>query len=295
MSTVGSAERRRIVVRERLRFARDLHDLLGPRLSAITLQCELAQRLMDRKPETARTELAQALSGIRQVLAEVREVAHGYHCLSLESEAASAGALLRSAGVRAEIRLGPGPLPAPEQTVLATVVREATANVLRHSRARHCRVAAETIDDTIRLTVVNDGAEPSSSPADSAVSADSASGPASSAAAAAAAAGELPAGMGLRSLTERVEAVGGRLVHGPVPSGRYRLEVLLPLPTARRAATADAEDGVDRVGGVPKDSHTEHAQDTEDTQGIEHGGHGGHAEDTEHGEDRPPHGRCLRS
>ncbi|MER7044060.1 sensor histidine kinase [Streptomyces jumonjinensis] len=284
MSTVDSAERRRIVVRERLRFARDLHDLLGPRLSAITLQCELAQRLMDRKPETARTELAQALSGIRQVLAEVREVAHGYHCLSLESEAASAGALLRSAGVRAEIRLGPGPLPAPEQTVLATVVREATANVLRHSRARHCRVAAETIDDTIRLTVVNDGAEPSSSPAVSASSASSA-----------AAAGELPAGMGLRSLTERVEAVGGRLVHGPVPSGRYRLEVLLPLPTARRAATADAEDG---VGGVPKDSHAEHAehaehaQDTEhaeDTQGI------GHGEDTEHGEDRPPHGRCLRS
>ncbi|MFI1869114.1 sensor histidine kinase [Streptomyces jumonjinensis] len=267
MSTVDSAERRRIVVRERLRFARDLHDLLGPRLSAITLQCELAQRLMDRKPETARTELAQALSGIRQVLAEVREVAHGYHCLSLESEAASAGALLRSAGVRAEIRLGPGPLPAPEQTVLATVVREATANVLRHSRARHCRVAAETIDDTIRLTVVNDGAEPSSSPADSTDSASSAS----------SAAGELPAGMGLRSLTERVEAVGGRLVHGPVPSGRYRLEVLLPLPTARRAATADAEDGVGGMDGVPKDSRAEHA------------------EDTEHGEDRPPHGRCLRS
>ena len=125
---------RRIVVRERLRFAQDLHDLLGPRLSAITLQCELAHRHLDGRPDTARDQLAQALSGLRDILEEARRVAHGYHCLSLETELASNRELLESAGVETGVTLPGAVLPAPLPTVLAPPRREAVAHGPQHSR-----------------------------------------------------------------------------------------------------------------------------------------------------------------
>ncbi len=195
---------RRIVVRERLRFARDLHDLLGPRLSAITLQCELAHRHLDGRPDTARDQLTQALSGLRDILEETRRVAHGYHCLSLETELASNRELLQSAGVETEVTLPDTALPAPLQTVLATIVREAVANVLRHSRARRCRLTVATGHGAVRLTVTNDGAPRTTPPT--------------------------APGLGLRSLTERVTAVGGTLTHTRIPPTHYLLEARFPLP-----------------------------------------------------------------
>ncbi|MFD5773003.1 sensor histidine kinase [Streptomyces fungicidicus] len=196
-------DQRRIVVRERLRFARDLHDLLGPRLSAITLQCELARRHLDSRPDAAHDQLTQALSGLRDILEEARRVAHGYHCLSLETELASNRDLLESAGVETEVTLPGTVLPAPLQTVLATTVREAVTNVLKHSRARRCRLAVETGNGAVRLTVTNDGVPRAAPPA--------------------------AAGLGLRSLAERVMAVGGSLGHARIPPAHYLLEARFPL------------------------------------------------------------------
>ncbi|MEU5221893.1 histidine kinase [Streptomyces toyocaensis] len=193
----------RIVVRERMRFARDLHDLLGPRLSAITLQCELAHRHLDRRPDTARDQLAQALAGLRDIVEEARRVAHGYHCLSLETELASNRELLESAGVETEVTLPGAVLPAPLQAVLATTVREAVANVLKHSRARRCRLAVETGNGAVRLSVTNDGVPRPAPPA--------------------------APGLGLRSLAERVTAVGGTLAHTRVPPAHYLLQARFPL------------------------------------------------------------------
>ncbi|WP_432148001.1 sensor histidine kinase [Streptomyces sp. bgisy029] len=248
---------RRVVVRERLRFARDLHDLLGPRLLAITLQCELALRLMERTPETARNRLAEALCGMREIQEEARRVAHGYHCLSLDTEIESVRCLLEAAGVRAEARPAGAPLPPPLQTVLATTVREAAANVLRHSRARSCRVAVETPPGEVVLTVSNDGVRAAGRSGDGVratgrpgdgVRAAGRPGDGGRAAGrpgdggraadrpsplAAAAAGDLAIrgpGLGLCSLGERIAAVGGRLTHGPYPSGHYTLEARFPLP-----------------------------------------------------------------
>ncbi|MFZ4274197.1 sensor histidine kinase [Streptomyces arboris] len=212
--TTDTAQRR-VVVRERLRFARDLHDLLGPRLLAITLQCELALRLMDRTPDTARNRLSEALCGMREIQEEARRVAHGYHCLSLDTEIESVRGLLEAAGIRTEARPAGAPLPPPLQTVLATTVREAAANVLRHSRARSCRVAVETPPGEVVLTVSNDGVRASGREERPAGAGDLAiRGP----------------GMGLCSLGERIAAVGGRLTHGPYPSGHYTLEARFPLP-----------------------------------------------------------------
>ncbi|MFJ9640052.1 sensor histidine kinase [Streptomyces sp. NPDC101178] len=216
---------RRVVVRERLRFARDLHDLLGPRLLAITLQCELALRLMDRTPETARNRLAEALRGMREIQEEARRVAHGYHCLSLDTEIESVRCLLEAAGVRTEARPAGAPLPPPLQTVLATTVREAAANVLRHSRARGCRVAVETPPGEVVLTVSNDGVRTSGRPDGGGSAMGRPSPPA--------VAGDLAVrgpGLGLCSLGERIAAAGGRLTHGPYPSGHYTLEARFPLP-----------------------------------------------------------------
>lgn len=209
-AVVTDTAQRRVVVRERLRFARDLHDLLGPRLLAITLQCELALRLMDRTPDSARSRLAEALSGMREIHEEARRVAHGYHCLSLDTEIESVRNLLESAGIRTEAGPVSAPLPAPLQTVLATTVREAAANVLRHSRARTCRVAVDTLPGEVLLTVANDGVRAPNQPSPPE------------------AAGE--PGLGLRSLAERITAAGGRLTHGPYPSGHYTLEARFPLP-----------------------------------------------------------------
>ncbi|MET9367724.1 histidine kinase [Streptomyces griseoflavus] len=202
-ATAVVTDPRRIVVRERIRFARDLHDLLGPRLSAITLQCELARRHLDGQPDTARDQLAQALSGLRGILEEARRVAHGYHCLSLETELASNRDLLWSAGVETEVTLPDTALPAPLQTVLATTVREAVANVLTHSRARRCHLAVETVAGAVRLTVTNDGAPRTTPPT--------------------------TPGLGLRSLTERVTAAGGTLTHTHLPPSHYLLEARFPL------------------------------------------------------------------
>ncbi|MFJ6943637.1 sensor histidine kinase [Streptomyces wuyuanensis] len=215
---VADTDRRRVVVRERLRFARDLHDLLGPRLLAITLQCELALRLMDRTPDSARSRLAEALSGMRQIHEEARRVAHGYHCLSLDTEIEGVRNLLESAGIRTEAEPAGAPLPAPLQTVLATTVREAGANVLRHSSARNCRVTVDTPPGEVVLTVSNDGVRDPGRPG----------APAAAEEAGASSAAE--PGLGLRSLAERIAAAGGTLAHGPYPSGHYTLEARFTLP-----------------------------------------------------------------
>lgn len=78
------------VTQERLRFARDLHGLLGYSLSSITLKSELAYRLVEKQPERAKQELTEILGISRQALADVREVSSSYRQMSLAAEAASA-------------------------------------------------------------------------------------------------------------------------------------------------------------------------------------------------------------
>ncbi len=87
------------IVKERLRFARDLHDLLGYSLSAITLKGELACQLVGRAPDQARDELLGIIDISRQALADVREVAHSYRSLSLLNELSSARSVLSVAGI----------------------------------------------------------------------------------------------------------------------------------------------------------------------------------------------------
>ncbi|MEV6036275.1 histidine kinase [Nonomuraea sp. NPDC052116] len=146
---------RAAVVEERLRAARDLHDLLGHTLAAILLKCELARRL---DAERARKELDDVLSMTEQAMRDLRTVSGGHQELSLATEAESARSLLATAGIDVLLDLGHDTLAGEADTTLGIVLREAVTNVLRHSSARRCTITTSVRDGAVRLSVRNDGA-----------------------------------------------------------------------------------------------------------------------------------------
>ncbi|MEU8762738.1 histidine kinase [Streptomyces sp. NPDC048659] len=199
------------VTNERLRFARDLHDLLGYSLSAISLRSELIRRLLPASPERAREEVSQVLDISRQALADVRMVASGYRDMSLVQECASAREVLRAAEVDTRLSVSCGALPPAVDTVLATVLREAMTNMLRHSRVRTCVIEAVQQEGVVRLSVVNDGAEAAMREVDP------------------------NGGSGLGNLGQRVRAMGGTLISGLHEGGRFRLVATVPAGSAALA------------------------------------------------------------
>lgn len=195
---------RQAVARERLRFARDLHDLLGFSLSAITLKSELIHRLIPAHPARAMKEINEVLSIAGQSLADVRKVASGFRDMSLQQEIKTAQSILDAAGidVRAEVRLGV--LSPLVDTALATTLREAVTNLLRHSNASRCGILAVQQEGLVRLVVENDGVDPAChdpSP---------------------------HGGSGLGNLHARMTAVGGRLESGHGKDGTFRLLAEVP-------------------------------------------------------------------
>ncbi|MEZ0065530.1 two-component system sensor histidine kinase DesK [Streptacidiphilus sp. MAP12-20] len=191
------------VVRERLRFARDLHDLLGYSLSAIVLKSELTKRLVEGSPLDALNELDDILLVSRQALTDVRAVSRGYRQMSLAEEVEAAGSVLRAAGIRAQVDLGVRPPKGELDTILATVLREAVTNLLRHSKAEQCLIATCLEDGLIRLTIANDG-----------VVAPPGQG----------------SGSGLQNLTVRLAEVGGRLAWEVEDDRWFFLRAVAPLP-----------------------------------------------------------------
>ncbi|ALG09304.1 sensor histidine kinase [Kibdelosporangium phytohabitans] len=193
------------VADERLRFARDLHDLLGLSLSAISLRSKTALRLLRYQPLQAKEELADILDVARQALADVRVVAGGYRELSLADECATAESMLSSANMRATVELADLALPAPVRTTLATVVREGVTNVLRHSKGRYCEITVRREGGAVVLEVVNDGA--TSAQQDRTNDGSS----------------------GIQNLLRRVAELDGELHAGPLSGGRFRLLARIPL------------------------------------------------------------------
>ncbi|MEU1350039.1 sensor histidine kinase [Streptomyces sp. NPDC005795] len=147
---------------ERLRLARDLHDLLGHSLSLITLKSELAGRMLPDHPEQAAAQVADIEQVSRQALVDVRSAVTGYRRPTLPGELAGARTALAAAGITADI-----PAEAPEdlsekaEEVLAWALREAVTNVVRHSGADRCTVTLaprQTLDGRVlELTVADNG------------------------------------------------------------------------------------------------------------------------------------------
>jgi len=214
---------------ERLRIARDLHDLLGHSLSLITLKAELAGRLVATDPDRAAREIGDLESVARHSLSDVRAAVAGYRQPDLAGELAAARQLLDAAGIAAEIvPADAGPLPQEVDSVLAWAVREGATNVVRHSRATRASI-------TISVTAAAAGAEiRDNGPA------AAAAGPRLSPAAATRSPGQdrLPglarsqpelAGSGLAGLAERVRALGGQVAAGAADGRGFLLRVTVPL------------------------------------------------------------------
>jgi two-component system sensor histidine kinase DesK len=140
------------VAEERLRFSRDVHDVLGRRLSEIAVQAELAAAYVARGDERAAGTLADVRATAHTALREARELARGYRPVDLDHELEGARSLLRSAGI--ESRADLHGLPVSWGEPVARVVREAVTNVLRHSRAT---LVTMSYDDGV-VVVRNDGA-----------------------------------------------------------------------------------------------------------------------------------------
>ncbi|SEQ65956.1 Signal transduction histidine kinase [Lentzea xinjiangensis] len=192
------------VTQERLRFARDLHDLLGYSLSAITLKSELTHRLLTVDPARARQELTEVLEISRQALADVRSVALSYRELSFDEETQSAQALLSAADIDVTVKIDAcDQLPKEVKVTLATVLREGVTNLLRHSKAEHCEIVLSSSRHLVTMDIVNDG-----------ITVERRS----------------PDGSGIDNLTTRVRALGGDLHAGLTPEHTYRLRAEIPLP-----------------------------------------------------------------
>ena len=196
---------------ERERIARDLHDVLGHTLSVIVLKAELAGRLIDQNPQRAAAEIADVERTARTALADVREAIGGYRARGLAAEIEAARRTLDLAGVTlildsaAESVPSSAALTAAEETVLSLALREAVTNIVRHAKAKTCRLNFVSEQGHRRLLVEDDGEHPL-----------------------------IREGNGLRGMRERVEALGG---HVSLERERgTRLLIELPLRPTESAA-----------------------------------------------------------
>jgi two-component system sensor histidine kinase DesK len=180
---------------ERARIARDLHDLLGHSLTAITIKSGLARRLAATGSDQAVTEITEVEQLSRQALGEVRAAITGYRDVTLAGELARGRELLRAAGVTADLPTAVDQVDGVRQELFGWVVREGLTNVARHARATQCTVTLTATSVEVR---------------------DNGVGGASNG-----------AGNGLNGLRERVAAAGGRIEAGPVVPNGWRVLVTL--------------------------------------------------------------------
>jgi two-component system sensor histidine kinase DesK len=189
-----AARREHALVAERERVARDVHDVLGHSLTALSVKAELAARLIDLDPDRATAELESIQATARQALAEVRATVGGLRAGNLEAELAAAPLVLADAGATTEVVGTVDDTDPRHRVLLAWVLREAVTNVVRHARARS--VVIELGPHGIAVTDDGEGCTGTE-------------------------------GNGLRGMRERVSGAGGTLEVLPAAPGT-RVAVALP-------------------------------------------------------------------
>jgi two-component system sensor histidine kinase DesK len=192
---------------ERIRIARDLHDLLGHSLTTITVKAGLARRLGPTNPAGAVDQITEVEELCRRVLTEVRAAVSGYREVTLASELARGRELLRISGIDADFPTATEVTDPAHQELFGWAVREGLTNVIRHSRARSCavRVSASSVE------IIDDGQGSAA-----------------------------PPGNGLSGLRERAAAAGGGVDAGPAQPAGWRLRVWVPAVDAPPAVGGTA-------------------------------------------------------
>jgi two-component system sensor histidine kinase DesK len=203
------------VAEERLRIARDLHDILGHSLSLITLKAELSRRIIGTDAERAGRELAELEAVARQSLSDVREAVAGYRQPDLAAELAAARQLLTAAGIACLINAPrPPQLPGDVDAALAWTIREGITNVVKHAGATAAAITVTSGKDSAVAEITDDGRgrralrAAEDAPAELRLQ---------------------RAGSGLAGLAERVRQLGGELTAGPRQPHGFRLRVCIPV------------------------------------------------------------------
>ncbi|WP_435848110.1 histidine kinase [Streptomyces decoyicus] len=163
LNTTRQELARSAVEKERLRFSRDLHDLLGHTLSVVVVKAEAVRRLAPRNLDAALAQAADIEAVGRQALTEIREAVTGYREGSLTTELDRARSVLEAAGIEPVVRQAGPPLPPQAGALLGWVVREGVTNAVRHSGATHCEIDVHADEERVRLTITDDGRGPISS------------------------------------------------------------------------------------------------------------------------------------
>ncbi|MCO1659319.1 sensor histidine kinase [Pseudonocardia humida] len=210
---------RHLVVEERLRIARELHDVFGHAMATVSVQAGVGLHVVDQRPDQARAALAaikgicdEGLTDVRTILGILRADAPAE-----ESPGAPRGGLDRlpelldttgTTGLRVELSVegDPRPLPVPVDLAAYRIIQEALTNVLRHAGARTVRVALTHEPSQLLIRIRDDGPT---------AGADS------------------PRGYGIDGMRERARALSGRLTAAPHPEGGYEVRAELPIPNRR--------------------------------------------------------------
>ncbi|WGY00485.1 sensor histidine kinase [Nocardioides sp. QY071] len=213
------SEARRKVAEERVRIARELHDLVAHQITLANAQANVAAHLIDTHPAQARASLDELVRTTRQALDELRATVG----LLRQRDDAAAPAQpapgldrlpqlvesFRRAGLRLSVRedgVAVPPSPAVDLTAYR-IIQEALTNVTKHAAAGRADILLTWSRETVTITVTNDGLGSSTPP-------------------------EHPAGYGLIGMRERASAVGGHLTAGVQPDGGFHVVAHLPLPSA---------------------------------------------------------------
>lgn len=185
---------------------------LTPPSGGRSQKSELARRLAEQEPLRAAQEIAEVECVSRQALREVREAVSGYRQPGLASELEYARQLLDAAGVACSVENTADSLPPAADAILGWAVRESVTNVIRHSRARECRIHVTSDDRVVHIEISNDDVRQHLTISSHTF------------------------GNGLAGLCERVEAAGGRMEAGPrAGSGGFHVSVTLPRSSAGAA------------------------------------------------------------
>ena len=230
-TTQREQEARRATLAERLRIARELHDIVAHHVSVVVIQAQGAQRVADREPDRARQAMADveqtartALEEMRRMLGLLRSPDDGEDTGSLDvahgvADIAALADRMTGSGVAVTVRTTGEPFSVPEDIGLAVyrIAQEALTNVLKHAGPAHAEVHLH-YGEQLEITIADDGRG-----------------------AAAVLTGAAPpgAGRGITGMRERVAMLGGRFTAGPQPGGGFRVHAVIPRPGTPPPATKD--------------------------------------------------------
>ncbi|WP_173096913.1 sensor histidine kinase [Actinomadura verrucosospora] len=200
---------------ERLRIARELHDMVAHSIGIIAIQAGVGGRVIATQPEEARNALdaieatsRDTLSGLRRMLTALRKDEPGAAPLGPAPGLADLdrlAAATKDAGVEVELRRTgePGPLPPDVDLSAYRIVQEAVTNVVRHAGTERCRVTIDYRGEELAVEIADDGCG-----------------------------GVVGTGYGIVGMRERVALLRGEFTAGPRPGGGFRVAARIPLPAA---------------------------------------------------------------